>query len=247
MKALSNSPEGWKAVINAVSTLVEEATFEASSEGISFRGMDPSHVALINIQWPNVGFESYESDNEIRFAVRIEELSKLLKRAEKNDKVEVSIDEDMLVLHIYNGYDKKYKLHLIDATTSTTPLPKLSFNSKIRLSMNAFKDVLDDIEPIADYIVIDANKDRVIFSGKGDSGDASITLHSKKDNTLSIETKEDSVAKYSLEYLSRIVKSIGSSANDLTIEFATSMPIKLEFTVMQSVKIDFYLAPRVDS
>lgn len=247
MKALSTSPEGWKAVINAVSTLVEEATFEASSEGISFRGMDPSHVALINIQWPNVGFESYDCDNEIRFAVRIEELSKLLKRAEKNDKVEVSIDEDMLVLHIYNGYDKKYKLHLIDTTTITTPLPKLSFNSKIRLSMNAFKDVLDDIEPIADYIVIDANKDRVIFSGKGDSGDASITLHSEKDNTLSIETKEDSVAKYSLEYLSRIVKSIGSSANDLTIEFATSMPIKLEFKVMQSVKIDFYLAPRVDS
>ena len=45
--AKTNGSEEWKAVISAVSTLVEEATFEATVEGISFRGMDPSHVALM--------------------------------------------------------------------------------------------------------------------------------------------------------------------------------------------------------
>ena len=55
--AKTSTSNEWKAVISAITTLVEEATFEATVEGISFRGMDPSHVALIDISWPNSGFE----------------------------------------------------------------------------------------------------------------------------------------------------------------------------------------------
>jgi len=50
--AKTSTSDEWKAIISAISTLVEEATFEATVEGISFRGMDPSHVALIDISWP---------------------------------------------------------------------------------------------------------------------------------------------------------------------------------------------------
>ena len=39
--AKTNTSDEWKAIISAISTLVEEATFEATVEGISFRGMDP--------------------------------------------------------------------------------------------------------------------------------------------------------------------------------------------------------------
>ena len=78
--AKTTGSEEWKAVISAVSTLVEEATFEATVEGISFRGMDPSHVALIDINWPNTAFEKYECDGDIKFGVRIDEFSKLIKR-----------------------------------------------------------------------------------------------------------------------------------------------------------------------
>ena len=78
--AKTTGSDEWKAVISAVSTLVEEATFEATIEGISFRGMDPSHVALIDISWPNSAFEKYDCDGDIKFGVRIDELSKLIKR-----------------------------------------------------------------------------------------------------------------------------------------------------------------------
>lgn len=240
-------PEGWKAVASAISTLLEEATFEATSEGISFRGMDPSHVALIDINWPNSAFEEYECDSEIRFGLRIDELTKLLKRANKNDNIEVNISEDnIFTLKISNSYNKKYKLHLIDVTSSATPVPKLSFNAKIGLSIQAFKEILDDVEVVADYITIEAS-DKVVFHGKGDLGEATITLEEGNDKLDSLEVKEHSKATYSLEYLSSITKAIGSSAEELTIEFSTAMPIKLEFRVAKIGKIDFYLAPRVES
>ncbi len=241
-------PEGWKAVASAISTLLEEATFEATSEGISFRGMDPSHVALIDIDWPNAAFEEYECDSELRFGVRIDELSKLLKRASKDDNIEVSIsDDNMFTLKISNSYHKKYKIHLIDATSSTTPVPKLSFNTKIGLSIQAFKEILEDVEVVADYVTIDANDNKVTFYGKGDLGEAAITLEEGNERLDSLEIKEDSKATYSLEYLSSITKAIGSSADELIIEFSTAMPIRLEFRATKIGKIYFYLAPRVES
>src|ERR1044071_136288 len=94
--AKTKSPEEWKVVNSAISTLVDEATFEATSEGISFRGMDPSHVALIDIFWPNTAFESYKCDSELKFGVRISEFSKLIKRTDKKDELEVSIIERCL-------------------------------------------------------------------------------------------------------------------------------------------------------
>ena len=55
--AKTNGSDDLKAIISAISTLVEEATFVANVEGITFRGMDPSHVALIDISWPNSAFK----------------------------------------------------------------------------------------------------------------------------------------------------------------------------------------------
>ena len=96
--AKTSGSEEWKAIISAVSTLVEEATFEATVEGISFRGMDPSHVALIDISWPNSAFEKYECDSDIKFGVRIDEFSKLIKRADKNNAIEINISDDNMLL-----------------------------------------------------------------------------------------------------------------------------------------------------
>ncbi len=76
--AKTNGSDDLKAIISAISTLVEEATFVSNAEGITFRGMDPSHVALIDISWPNSAFEKYECDSDTKFGVRVDEFSKLI-------------------------------------------------------------------------------------------------------------------------------------------------------------------------
>ena len=71
LSAKISGSDDLKAIISAISTVVEEATFVANSEGITFRGMDPSHVALIDISWPNSAFEKYECDSDLKFGVRM--------------------------------------------------------------------------------------------------------------------------------------------------------------------------------
>ena len=244
--AKTSGSEEWKAVISAISTLVEEATFEATVEGISFRGMDPSHVALIDISWPNTAFERYECDGDIKFGVRIDEFSKLIKRADKSNAIEINISDDNMLL-VTIGKNKKYKMRLIESSASDTPLPKIPYDTKLSLTSSSFDKVLGDVQVVSDYLTVDATELQAEFSGKGDSGEVNIVLEKSKDELTELDVKADSSGTYSLEYLNPIVKAVGSSVETITCEFSSSKPLRIEFKVANIGRIHFYLAPRVES
>jgi proliferating cell nuclear antigen len=244
--AKTKSPDEWKAVTSAISTLVDEATFEATVEGIFFRGMDPSHVALIDIHWPNSAFEAYECDTAVKFGVRVDEFSKLISRADKKDAIEVAVgDDSMLHIKISNNYSREYKMRLIESSASSTPLPKLNFNCKVVLTAGALDKILSDIQVISEYISIESKLKRVEFSGKGDSGEANILIESGSEGLEELNIQEDSKATYSLDYLSKITKAVSTAGGSVAAEYSSKMPLRLEFRVANVGRIHFYLAPRV--
>lgn len=244
--AKTSGSDDLKAIISAISTLVEEATFVATAEGITFRGMDPSHVALIDISWPNSAFEKFECDSDIKFGVRIDEFSKLIKRAEKKDSIEISISEqNMLIVTV--GQNKKYKMRLIESSATDTPLPKIPYDAKITLTSSAFDKILGDVQVVSDYLTISTSNSKADFSGKGDSGEVVINLESNMEDVTEILSKADSTGTYSLEYLNPVVKAVGTTAGHITCEYSTAKPLRIEFKVANIGRIHFYLAPRVES
>ena len=244
--AKTNGADEWKAIISAISTLVEEATFEATVEGISFRGMDPSHVALIDINWPNSAFEKYNCDSDIKFGVRIDEFSKLIKRSDKNNSIEINISDDNMLL-VTIGKNKKYKMRLIESSASDTPLPKIPYDAKISLTSSALDKILGDVQVVSDYLTINSIESQAEFSGKGDSGEVNIVLEESKDELTELEVKAASSGTYSLEYLNPIVKAVGTTVETVTCEFSSAKPLRIEFKVANLGRIHFYLAPRVES
>ena len=233
-------------VTSAISTLVDEATFEANVEGLLFRGMDPSHVALIDIHWPNSAFQKFHCNDSIKFGVRIDEFSKLIRRGDKKDAVEVSIGENStLLIRIKNGYNREYKMRLIESSSGSTPLPKLNFNSRVVLNSSTLDRVFSDIQVVSEYITLGSEQTKIVFTGKGDSGEANITLDQSSEGLEDIAVKENSNATYSLDYLSRMIKAIGSTGGSVIAEYSTKMPLRLEFRVANIGRIHFYLASRV--
>lgn len=243
--AKTSGSDEWKAILSAISTLVEEATFEATAEGISFRGMDPSHVALIDISWPNSAFEKYECDGDIKFGVRIDEFSKLIKRADKTDSITISIADTLLEIII--GKNKQYKMRLIESSATDTPLPKIPYDTKISMGSTLFDKILGDVQVVSDYLTIKTAQDRAEFSGKGDSGEVLISLQKQQDELSEISVKEESTGTYSLEYLNPIVKAVGTASGSIVCEYSSAKPLRIEFKVANMGRIHFYLAPRVES
>ncbi|MDA4128449.1 MAG: proliferating cell nuclear antigen (pcna) [Thaumarchaeota archaeon] len=246
--AKTASASEWKAVSSAIKTLVEEATFEATSEALSFRAMDPSHVALVDLLWPNVSFERYECDKPFKFSLRVEDFVKLIGRSDTKDSVEISsTEEDMIMMKFMNGYKREFTIHLIESSAATAPLPKLEFDTKISLTKSVFEKVLSDISVVSDQVTIQAANDKLSFSGKSDIGAASVQLDKTGADILELQVKAESKGTYNIDYLLAITKAI-STADTLTCEYSSKKPVKLDFKLNeQGARIHYFLAPRVSS
>ncbi len=249
--ARTQSPSQWKAVTAAIQTLVEEATFDVNQDGITFRAMDPSHVALIDLFWPSADFQKFSCEKPDRFTVRMDDFAKLIRRAESKDSVEISrAGSESLNVKISNGYKREFELHLIESSQSNTPLPKLTYDTKFVTTEPAFDRILNDVSAISNYISIESGKDKVIFSGKGDTGRANVELEkaeSGKGDLVSLVSEKESKSNYSIEYLLKITKSAGSASDTINFEYSSKMPLRMDFKLGENSNgyIRFYLAPRV--
>ena len=243
--ARTSGSDDLKAIISSISTVVEEATFVANAEGITFRGMDPSHVALIDISWPNSAFEMFECDSDIKFGVRIDELSELIKRAGKKDGIEIGISEDNMLL-VSIGTNKRYKIRLIEGSATDTPLPKIPYDARIELTHAALDRMLGDVKVVSEYLTVRATADGAVFSGRSDTGEVVINAKKGDGAVEDLEVKSESEGTYSLEYLNPVVKAVGNAVPSITCEFSAAKPLRMEFKVSNVGRIHFYLAPRVE-
>lgn len=246
LEAVSQSSEEWKSVSQAIAALIDEATFVATPDGINLRAMDPSHIALVDLKWPSSAFERYSCDSNYNLTVRVEDLLKVLKRADARDRVELSLtEENSLQFKLLDGYEKSFTIHLVEAQYSQTPLPKVTFSVTTKLGAQLFRQILDDIKTISDHISIKAEAEKLTFSGKSEIGRVSVVVDNKNPELKELNIKEPGEATYSIEYLSNFTKSIYGDV--LTIQFSSKMPIKLEYPLSgKGGLVQFYLAPRVD-
>jgi DNA polymerase III sliding clamp (beta) subunit (PCNA family) len=129
---LTKTSNPWKTVSSIIMAIVDEAYFEAGSNALSFRSMDPSHIALVDVIWPDSDFEEYKCHSTIKFGFRISEFAKIIKRSNSNDPIEVGIKDNCLCIRSTGSYILSYKVNLIESSGSnTSPLPQLSFDSKM--------------------------------------------------------------------------------------------------------------------
>ena len=242
---MSSSAE-WKAIAAAVKTLVEEATFEANAEGLTFRAMDPSHVALVDLSLPNSSWTAFECSKPFKFSVRVEDLVKTIARGDSKDSLEIrETEEDAVSFTFLNGYKREFTIHLIESTAASAPLPKLEFETKATVTKTILEKVLGDMNVVADQVTIQATKEKIVFSGKSDVGKAEVALAKNDADVLKMESTADSKATLSIEYINSILKAL-SVADTVELSYSSKKPLMLNFTLnSQGARLVFWLAPRV--
>jgi proliferating cell nuclear antigen len=250
--------EEWKTIVSTLQNLTEEASFDVDSSGVKFRAMDPSHVALIDLAWEGGGFEKFEFHSKEegvkdRFAVRVEDFAKIIKRADKNDSITISRNDSSSpssseALLIKLGENRNFEFHLLDReSVSSAPLPKLSLVSKFSINRAEFEGVLDDISALSNHVRISAEPGGTLtFSGKGDAGNAKVNF--SRGELVKFESPQESDAVYSLEYIQKVLKPASSSSEVVEFSFGSKMPLAASVNVgdpsKSKLKLTFFLAPR---
>ena len=236
-------------MITSISILVDEATFKLDPEGLKLRAMDPSRVAMIDFEWPKTVFEEYVCDASAKMCINITELLKLLKRAGKDEVVELSLDEKTgrLQVTIVGKYSRNFTMPTLEASEEEVPTPKLSFNVKVKATTEGLGQAIEDAQLVSDHVKLEADQEKLVFNAAGDLMGATITILKGSDTLLDLEAKEPSKATFSLSYLTEIIKAASATSDIATLEFSSDMPVKLDFQQIKGGKLTFYLAPRIET
>ena len=233
----------------AISILVDEATFKIEPDGLKLRAMDPSRVAMIDFEWPKTIFAEYESTEPSKMCINISELLKLLKRASKDEAVELSLDDKTgrLQVKITGKYSRNFTMPTLEASEEEVPTPKITFNVKAKTTTQGLSQAIEDAQLVSDHVRIEADPEKLVLNAAGDLMGATITLQKGSDALLDLETKEASKATFSLSYLSEIIKAASATSDIATLEFSTDMPVRIDFQQIKEGKLTFFLAPRIET
>lgn len=234
--------------ITAISTLIDEGTFTVSPEGIKLRAMDPSRVAMVDFTMQKTAFDEYVADEETKICLNLSELLKLLKRAGRDEPVEIQLDENtgQFVITMRGKYVRTFRMPTLEASEDEVPTPKITFNAKVTLTTDGFRQSLEDVALVSDHVRMETNGEKMTMTARGDIMGANIELLKGSDALLSVEAKEPSKSTFPLSYLSEIVKAASATSDIVTLEFSTDMPIRLDFKQTYDGTLVYYLAPRIE-
>ena len=247
-KAKINDAKLLRDMITAISTLVDEATFNISPEGLKLRAMDPSRVAMIDFEWPKTIFDEYTCDTPTKMCINISEILKLLRRTGKDESVELTLDEktNRLNIGIKGKYDRTFNMPTLEATEEEVPTPKITFNVRAKVTTDGLHQAVEDVLLVSDHVKIEVDTEKLTMRAAGDLMGATIELKKGSDALLDLEAKEPSKATFSLSYLSEIIKTASSASDIATLEFSSDMPVRIDFKQPKEGKLIFYLAPRIE-
>jgi proliferating cell nuclear antigen len=248
-KASVSDAKLWKNLLGAISTLIEEADFNATPDGIKLRSMDPSHVAMVDFEWQKTAFEEYTCQEPTKIRVNIASMLKLLKRVGSDEILEMLYDEKTrkLNLTLKGKMMRKFTIPTLDPAQEEVPTPKITFNSKVKLTTSTLRDIIDDVQAVSDNVRLETTPEKLIAAATTELSSAVIELEKASEMLIELDVKEPSKATFNLNYLSEITKAGASAAEIVTVEFSSNMPIRLEFDIPQQGRLSYYLAPRIEA
>jgi proliferating cell nuclear antigen len=234
--------------VTAISTLIDEGTFNISSDGIKLRAMDPSRVAMVDFSMQKTVFDEYSSDEDTKICLSLTELLKLLKRAGKDEAVEVMLDDatGQFVVTVRGKYVRTFRMPTLEASEEEVPTPKITFNAKVTLTTDGLRQSLEDVALVSDHVRVETDGEKVTMTAKGDIMGANVELKKGSDALLSLEMTEPSKSTFPLSYLSEIVKAAAATSDIVTLEFSTDMPVRLDFKQTYDGTLVYFLAPRIE-
>jgi proliferating cell nuclear antigen len=236
----------WRSSLRAINKISDETIFTFNKEGITFRGMDPTHVALLEVNFPKSSFTEFSSSNLI-FGINVKEFLKSVTGIKKNDVVELIIKRKNVLKIKINGEQKNdINLTLIDESKVNQPLPRIDTKSKISLALDLLGDILLNIEKDSEQLMINSLEDGIEFSGKEGIKNNKINLKKGSIDLPLHDIEEESISSYDIGFMVKIIKSIGKSCKIVNMEYGNQTPVKILFKMSSMAKAEYYLAPRVE-
>jgi len=246
MKLTLAEPRFLKDSIGIISDLVTDVRMKIDKDQIQIIAMDPANVAMIVFRLLSSAFVEYTLDHELNIAVNLDQFRQILKRAKPSDSIILELDEEKnrLKISLAGETNRNFNLALIDLEEREQKIPDLKFPVRVEMPTFMFDEAIEDMDIISDSVCLHAEDGSFIINAAGNTSDG--TVQFSNDEAISIIASGKTKAKYSLEYMKKIIKG-SKLADKVSVEFGQDYPLKVEYRITDKLLLSTILAPRVEN
>lgn len=241
-----------KTIVETLSKIFGEINFMVSPEGLKVKGMDPSKICLIELNFKKIDFDDFQCNRECKVGLMLDDFDKILKRASSNDALELSFKEPeqkLKIKMIREGSDKSrvFSLVSLDLEIEDPPMDNLNsleYPATWSIDTDFFIEAIKDGEIYSEVLNIIAIEDLGLkFTSSGAIGEMEYALG--LDDFISSELSDTQEGSFSIAFLKSIMK-LSAITEALEISAKTDHPIKMIFKLLEGAELKYYLAPRVE-
>jgi len=247
MKLTLAEPTYLKESISIISDLVNEARFKITKDAIGLVAMDPANAAMVIFKLLSSCFTEYDVKEEVEIAINLSNLKQIIRRAGNNDMLSLEFGkENKLKIQIKGKTTRTFSLPIIELEEKEQKIPDLKFPVNVKIPSSMLNDAIEDANIVAESVTLEAEAKKFTINAEGDLSQAKIEMSASDDVKISIEGSSKIRSKYSIEYLKKMVTG-SKLSEEVSINFNTDYPLKLEYKTVDKVMLSFILAPRVES
>lgn len=240
-----------KGIIETLGAIVDETEIKITPTEFMITAMDPSRICLLKFVMKKEYFDEYECKKEAKIGVNLDDLDKILKRSNQDDNLILLFDPEKQQIKIKmrkteGKRTRTFSLALLDIDAEEIPfetLLKIQYDSKFEIDPSFLLEAIKDAEIYSEIINMKAFKEGLNFSSIGQIGEMNYELN--LDELINALIEQTTTGAYSIRYLKAILK-LAPITEKLNISLKTDHPIKMEFTLLEGSKIEYFLAPRVE-
>jgi len=241
-----------KTIVETLSKIFGEINFMVSPEGLKVKGMDPSKICLIELNFKKIDFDEFQCNRECKVGLMLDDFDKILKRASSNDALELSFKEDAQKLKIKmirkeSDKSRVFSLVSLDLEIEDPPMDNLNsleYPATWSIDTDFFIEAIKDGEIYSEVLNIKAIEGLgLTFTSSGAIGEMEYSL--SLDDFISDDLSDTQEGSISITFLKSIMK-LSAITEALEISAKTDHPIKMIFKLLEGAKLKYFLAPRVE-
>jgi len=237
----------WRMCVGAISSIVDEAVFDISPDGVRLRAMDASHVALADLELTAKEFDMFSAEKPVSIGVSLSEINRVLFRAKPDDEMTIEFDEEtnLLAMTFVSSLRRRFRVPVIDARKETFSTPTLKHTATAAVVAGTIMDGLKDAMTLGEETVqIRISEEGVQLSSDGDRGTSELRLEAGSANLLGLKVNSPAQAKYNVSYLNKIIAPC-PPREPIKLAIGTDLPLQVDYPIANG-KLQFLLAPRVE-
>jgi DNA polymerase III sliding clamp (beta) subunit (PCNA family) len=232
-------------ILKLTQMLRDEVNVTFDGEGMSYKCIDSSHIAIVMVKIP---MTTNLSGASIEVPLNLDEMvEKVFQKVDDGDEVSFGIDvkAKKLLVMFRGGVEKYYCLKFEDPIHTEFPEPKFYFPSSLTIESKVLHDIFKELGSVSDVATIIAKEGKFTFSTE--SGDMTnlISVSRGSKGVIRVDADAEIRSMYALSYLTPIVRQMANIAKEVELRIGDTAPLMLRIQPGEGEVVEYYLAPRV--